>query len=369
MRKSVYKDILNFLLQVHGRRAKGQYLNRLHKLCSMAEACMQTKRCTVEALSQSCEQYGSDKMDSHVQHSKRWLGNKWVDWEFFFLPLAKHFLLCASASGAPLVFVIDGSQTSRNHSSLMVSVLCRGFALPVAWVVKRRTKGHFPQQMHLDLLQILCRALPEDCRVVLLADGEFDGQLLRELCLEKQWEFVLRTSKDHLVDFGGEMAPIGRLQPRPRKRIIFIERALDEGKTNALRWHEKGFEKPIFLLTNLDLGGMACWYYKQRFKIETMFKQLKSKGFQLHKTQLDCPDKISRLLIVAATAFLFTFCMGCFLKGKVAQIQLLAFVRKNKLPAIGHILIAQLCLDKAFHIALLFFSELSKNLDWVFSSS
>jgi hypothetical protein len=65
-----------------------------------------------------------------------------------------------------------------------------------------------------------------------------------------------------------------------------------------------------------DLGEMACHYYKRRFQIETMFKQLKSKGFQLHQTRLEGPAKISNLITVVATAFVFTFCLGGFLKKK-----------------------------------------------------
>ncbi|MEZ4987418.1 MAG: hypothetical protein R2795_20630 [Saprospiraceae bacterium] len=53
------------------------------------------------------------------------------------------------------------------------------------------------------------------------------------------------------------------------------------GISHAILWKDRGFNDPIPLLTNMDLGEMACRYYKRRFKIETMFKQLKSAGFQL----------------------------------------------------------------------------------------
>lgn len=364
MRKSVYKDILDFLVKVSEVNPSGNHLRRLQLLASLVHGCVKHKNCTLESLSQPCESYSASKKNSFLQQTKRWMGNKWVDWETFFMPFVGHFLRMA-ATGGELILVVDGSQTGKKHTGLMVSVLCRGFSIPVAWVVKAGEKGHFPEQMHLDVLQLLLPVVPPGCRVVILGDGEFDGLRLREWCAGQKWEFVLRTSCDRQVDCGGETARIDSLSPPKGHSTLFLPHAVDGA--NAVCWHEKRFEKPIFLLTNMDLGKMACRYYKKRFKIETMFKQLKSKGFQLHKTQLQCPAKISNLIIVAAIAFIFTFCMGCFIKFNIPVAALETFVRKDKLKNMGFIAIAQKCWDEAFGIALLFFSDLSKNFDWVFT--
>lgn len=326
---------------------------------------MKSKRCTLESLSQPCEAYAASQKNSFLQQTKRWLGNKWTDWEGFFLPLAVHFLGKAGTKGE-LVLILDGSQTGSTHTALMLSVLVRGYAVPLAWLVKKGEKGHFPEQMHLDLLRLILPAIPAACRVVLLGDGEFDGELLCAWCIEHHWEFVVRTSCNRQVDCGVEITRFDALAPAKGHASRFVPNAL-RGGVNAVCWHDKRFEKPIFLLTNMELGAMACRYYKRRFKIETMFKQLKSKGFQLHKTRLEDADKISSLLIVAAIAFLFTFCLGCFIRHQIPQKTLEIFVRKDKIDKIGVIHLAQLAWDEARKIPLLFFSNLSKNCDWVFS--
>jgi Transposase DDE domain len=232
-------------------------------------------------------------------------------------------------------------------------------------VVKKGEKGHFSEQMHLDVLNMLLPAIPPDCRVVLLGDGEFDGAQLLRWCTGHQWEFVLRTSCDRQVDFGDEKGRIDALSMPKGHKSLFLPSALPG--INAVFWHEKRFENPIFLLTNMELGAMACQYYKRRFKIETMFKQLKSKGFQLHKTMLICPKKLSNLIIVVASAFILTFCLGCFVKCKCDEKTIRTMVRKHKIASKGFINIAQICWDDAFNIALLFFSDLSKNFDWIFT--
>lgn len=364
MRKSAYKDILDFLIKASQVAPRGNHLCRLQSMASLVHGCMKSKQCTVEGMSQPrCEGRPCNK-NTLLQEAKRWLGNKWVDWEAFYLPVAERFLRMAACRGE-LIFVIDGSQTGSAHSGLMISVLCRGFALPLVWLIKEGEKGHFSEQMHLDLLQALLPIVPQGCRKVLLGDGEFDGRKVRQWCAGQGWEFVLRTACDRQADCGGETARIDSLAPAKGARTVFLPDAVDG--VNAVCWHGKGFEKPIFLLTNMDVGRMACAYYRKRFKIETMFKNLKSKGFQLHKTQIKNADRIARLMLVVAAAFVLTFCLGCFAKHKTPTRQLQTFVRKDKIKTMGLIHLAQKCWDEAFYIALVFFSDLSKNFDWVFT--
>lgn len=270
-----------------------------------------------------------------------------------------------AAQKGELIFIIDGSQTGNTHTTLMLSVLWKNWAIPVVWTVKKGEKGHFPEKMHLDLLQSLRPIVPAQCRIVILGDGEFDGAGLRNLIQDENWEFVVRTSSDRKIDCGdGEMAHISSLSPPKGHRSVFVSDAISGA--NAVCWHEKRFEKPIFLLTNMDLGWMACCYYKKRFKIETMFKQLKSRGVHLHKTQLLEASKISNLIIVVAAAFIFTLGLGLFLKQKNDAIALGKMVRKEKLPKIDPFILAQRCWMEHFLIALAFFSELSWNLNWLF---
>jgi hypothetical protein len=44
---------------------------------------------------------------------------------------------------------------------------------------------------------------------------------------------------------------------------------------------------PIFLMTNMNLGEMACRYYRKRFKIENLFKSMKSAVFNLYKSKVE----------------------------------------------------------------------------------
>ena len=49
----------------------------------------------------------------------------------------------------------------------------------MAWLVRPGTKGHFPEALHLALVEQAHRLLPPGARVVLLGDGECDGATLQ----------------------------------------------------------------------------------------------------------------------------------------------------------------------------------------------
>lgn len=59
--------------------------------------------------------------------------------------------------------------------------------------------------------------------------------------------------------------------------VIFVENGCNV--SYVIFWRGKGFKDFIFLLINMEVGEMACKYYKKWFKIEILFKQLKFVGF------------------------------------------------------------------------------------------
>ena len=80
---------------------------------------------------------------SPVEGFGRWLRNKSVESETFFLPFAAGLLV--SQCHDPLVLTIDGSMVGRGCMTLMASVIYKQRALPVVRVVVGRKKGHFPE--------------------------------------------------------------------------------------------------------------------------------------------------------------------------------------------------------------------------------
>ncbi len=68
---------------------------------------------------------------------------------------------------------MDGSVAGRGCNALMIHVIYKGRALPLAWRVRQGPKGHFPEDLHIALVELISGLVPEGAQVVLLGDGEF----------------------------------------------------------------------------------------------------------------------------------------------------------------------------------------------------
>jgi hypothetical protein len=52
-------------------------------------------------------------------------------------------------------------------------------------------KGHFPEDLHIALVELVRELIPEGTKVVFLGDGEFDGIKLQETMHEAGWDPTL----------------------------------------------------------------------------------------------------------------------------------------------------------------------------------
>ena len=72
----------------------------------------------------------------------------------------------------------------------------------------------------------------------------------------------------------------------------------------------KGYQDPLYLVSNMDTAEEACRYYQKRFRIETFFADQKSRGFHIHKSHISDPQRLSRLLIAACLAYIWMIYLG-----------------------------------------------------------
>ncbi len=254
--------------------------------------------------------------------AKRFVENKWVDYETHYLPFLTKFLgavLSLFAFQSEIRIVIDGSQTGKDHATLMFSLVCFGRGVPLCWFTKKGAKGHFSEQDHLDLFervrQLLQPLLPQGMAVTLLGDGEFDGIALQKNCLACGWNYVLRTACDTILHEDGERFQPKEVTPPCGENCLFIEQVEFTAQrfryVNFVCWHDRQkHQEPIYLVSNFDEPGDIIERYAQRFSIECLFKDLKSGSFNLHKTRLKSAFSISNLIIVAALAFIMLLCLG-----------------------------------------------------------
>ena len=253
------------------------------------------------------------KPESRVKRFARWLDNERILEEVYFLPYAE--ILLAHLAVETLVLVMDGSVVGRGCVALMIHVIYQGRALPLAWRVRQGPKGHFPEELHIALVELIRACLPEGSRVVLLGDGEFDGTTLQQTLNDAGWFYACRTAQSTVATWDGETFRLDTLGAcsKPGTLIELKEVKLTRdayGPVMVLSCWAKGYHEPLYVVSNMDTAEEACRYYQKRFRIETFFSDQKSRGFHIHKSHISDPQRLSRLLIAACLAYIWIIYLG-----------------------------------------------------------
>lgn len=305
--------------------------NRILTLSKLLYAIIKSGQSSLSRI--GAELPGMTDVESRVKQAKRWLDSKYSDYDTFFLPHIQ-CLLHGLANNKPLVLAVDGSEVGQGCMALMVSVVWGKRSLPLCWLVRKGKKGHMSSEVHLEVLKKLTTILSEEWNVVLLGDGEFDSPALQAFCQDQSWRYVLRTAKTStIITASGEGFAIGQLYPMQGHDHWLLEDVCFTkeryGPINCLVWHNSKHGEPIYLVSNLDWAKDIMDFYARRFSIETIFGDIKSRGFNIHKVKIGDPERLNTLLMVVCIAFLLVFALATF--EEKLRPYLPKFLRKDRI--------------------------------------
>src|SRR5216684_2792531 len=199
--------------------------------------------------------------------------------------------------------------------ALMLHVVYKGRALPLTWRVRQGPKGHFPEDLHIALVELVSGLIPEGAQVVFLGDGAFDGTRLQQTVQDAGWSYVCRTGCHRTAWWDGETFRLDTLGAcsKPGTLVALSQVWFTRAKYGPIMliccW-AKGCKAPLYLVTNMASAEEACRLYAKRFRIETFFSDQKSRGFHLHKSHLSDPQRLSRLFIAACLAYIWIVYLG-----------------------------------------------------------
>jgi hypothetical protein len=305
-RQRVYTKVLRSLKEI----LKSQKQGHVVTLAMMIAGIVMSKKAQLSVM--SLEVPHPAKAESIEKRMHRFVKNHRIDVEAYYLPFAQ--ALVHALANQPLVLAMDGSQVGRGCMVLMVGVIYKRRALPLAWIVYRGKKDHTTTARHIAVLELVRPLIPTDAEVILLGDGEYDSVgMLQWIEAHTHWHFVVRTAKSSLVRYGGHLFSLSDLPIEPDvcqvlENVGFT--AQDYGPLLALACWELDYEDPIYLISNLEDAEMAMKYYKRRYRLETLFSDKKSRGFHIHKSHLSDPNRLSRLLLAACLAFIWMIYLG-----------------------------------------------------------
>jgi hypothetical protein len=218
--------------------------------------------------------------------------------------------------GHQLALALDATTLGQRFVVLVISVLYRGCAIPVAWTVLPAGEKHGWRREWLRMLRQVRAAVPRRFFVIVLADRGLYARWLFRRIVRLGWHPLLR------INVGGTFRPAASARYRPLRSLVpqpgtqwvgsgtaFVGPRRRLNCTLLARW-EEGYADPWLLLTDLaPSAGEACWYGLRAW-IEQGFKITKRGGWQWQRTRMTDPERAARLWLAVAVATLWLLSVG-----------------------------------------------------------
>jgi hypothetical protein len=231
--------------------------------------------------------------------------------------------------GNQVAFAVDATTLGQRFVVLVVSVIYRGCAIPVAWTVLPATEKHAWRREWLRRLRQVRAAVPRRFFVIVLADRGLYARWLFQRLVRLGWHPLLRinTGGTFRPTKSGHYQPLRELVPQPGTQWRGTGTAFQGPRrrlncTLLARWDE-GYRDPWLLLTDLaPSAGEACWYGLRAWS-EQGFKITKRGGWQWQRTRMTDPQRAARLWLAVAVATLWLLSVGGLAEETIPESTLL----------------------------------------------
>ena len=164
------------------------------------------------------------------------------------------------------------------------------------------------------MFQSLKEAIPNDWQVIVSADRRlYADWLFSEIC-SLNWHPFLRINHQGTYHIKGEQEwrCLDTVVPNTGMSWSGNVTCFKSNPLNCTllaRWDE-GYKDPWLIVTDLEAEEANALWYGLRSWIESSYRDLKSDGWQWHKTRLREPARAERIWLAMAVATLWTITMG-----------------------------------------------------------
>lgn len=266
---------------------------------------------------------GASQQDSRIRGIERLLQAPFMSQERVYQPMLGAAL--ATFQERYWHLVIDRTTLWRGEIDLATIALnYRKRAIPFVWT--QVPFGGAPEATYITLLQRCHPLVPPGVQVVFHGDTEFSSAAMIRMLRHLQWDFILeQKSSTHYWCRGAAISqslsslPVKRQGTCERLNVDLFARerigALNIRGFYQSRYTQSGKRQRerCYQATSLPLTIASRRLGRRRWGTEPFYRDYKSAGWKITRSELRHPQRQEGLLIMLALVYLWTVCLGRWL--------------------------------------------------------
>jgi len=214
----------------------------------------------------------------------------------------------------------------HNINILMLGISYKAVAFPLMFTMLDK-KGNSNTSERILLMERFIKWFGSDCIDCLLADREFIGQEWLNFLNRKQIRYHIRIRNNFKVQIGGQQRQIpayylfnpkklNQLHHHPKIVTMHGERCYLSG----MRIKADG-KVDFLIIVSFNKPEESLNYYKERWQVETLFRALKSSGFNIEDTHVTKLDRLEKLILLTMIAFVWCYKIGDHIDSYICPIK------------------------------------------------
>ncbi|SHH23035.1 Transposase DDE domain-containing protein [Flavobacterium micromati] len=234
-------------------------------------------------------------------------------------------------SKSNLILVLDRTNWkfgTKNINILMLGVSYKNVAFPLMFKMLDK-RGNSDTQERITLIKLYIELFGKESIDCILADREFVGEKWLEFLNQNNIRYYIRIRNNFKIYSYQKQEEIkafwlfnnlniGEFYHYPKIVELHGQRCYLSGSKTINRNGKMEF----LIIVSFNKPEQAMIYYKERWQIETLFRGLKSSGFNIEDTHVTDLERLEKLFSLTMIAFVWCYKVGDYLDENIQKIKI-----------------------------------------------
>lgn len=221
-------------------------------------------------------------------------------------------------NGEKVYIQVDFTSNQEDFLILCASIIVNNRSVPLYFTMRnypKKKNQYDHKKMELAFLKGLKHLLSKKYQYVIVADRGFGNKRFIEACEQTGFEYLIRMEPNMNIDYGDAIGIMEEICDSDQIYEIEVKKwrkklTIHKHSNEAGSWYLASNIKDLKHSKSLEI-------YKDRFKIEKCFQDLKSSGFDIESSKIRKYSNYKRLLVLCMAAHGLLVLFGNFIVCKM----------------------------------------------------